>query len=123
MEINNKEKVKKVAQFLKCFCKISNEEKKDFIMNCPHTMITCFSEICYNLLKNKHLKKQKNIRAKTENIKKQMKWMMNSTNPNRKKRALLLQSDFGDILFDVISENLLPFLTKLLKKTSHEYYE
>ena len=118
MEINNKEKVKKVAQFLKCFCKISNDEKKDFIMNCPQTMITCFSEICYNLLKNKHLKKQKNIRAKTENIKNQMKWMMNSTTPNRKKRALLLQSDFGDILFDVISENLVPFLTKLLKKSN-----
>ena len=118
MEINNKEKVKKVAQFLKCFCKISNDEKKDFIMNCPHTMITCFSEICYNLLKNKHLKKQKSIRAKTENIKNQMKWMTNSTTPNRKKRALLLQSDFGDILFDVISENLVPFLTKLLKKSN-----
>ena len=106
MEINNKEKVKKVAQFLKCFCKISNEEKKEFIMNCPHTMIICFSEICYNLLKNKHLKKQKRIRAKTENIKNQMKWMMNSTTTNRKKRALLLQSDFGGILFDVIAENL-----------------
>ena len=94
MEINNKEKVKKVAQFLKCFCKISNDEKKDFIMNCPNTMITCFSEICYNLLKNKHLKKQKRIRAKTENIKNQMKWMMNSTTPNRKQDQKLYRCDF-----------------------------
>ena len=58
MKINNKEKVKKVEKFLKCFSKISNEEKKGFIKNCPRPIITCLSETCYNLLKNKHLKKK-----------------------------------------------------------------
>ena len=118
MKINNKEKVEKVVQFLKSFCKISNEEKKDFIKNCPHSMITCFSEICYNLLKNNDLNRNRNITMKTGNIRQQMKWMMNSTTPIRKKRTLLLQSDFGGILFDVIAEYLLPFLTKLLKKSN-----
>ena len=118
MKINNKEKVEKVVQFLKSFCKISNEEKKDFIKNCHHSMITCFSEICYNLLKNNDLNRNRNITMKTGNIRKQLKWMMNSTTPSRKKRTLLLQSDFGGILFDVIAEYLLPFLTKLLKKSN-----
>lgn len=79
-------------------------------------MIDCFSEACYNLLKNKDLKKNKNIRTKTKKIKKQMKWMCNSRNPCLKKRTLLQQSDFSDILFDVIEEELVPFLNKLLKK-------
>ena len=118
MKINNKEKVEKVEKFLKSFCKISNEEKRDFIKHCPHTMIICFSEICYNLLKNNDLNKNRNITMKTGNIRQQMKWMMNSTTPIRKKRTLLLQSDFGGILFDVIAENLVPFLTKLLKKVN-----
>lgn len=118
MKINNKEKVEKVEKFLKCFSKISNEEKRDFIKNCPHKMITCLSEACYNLLENKHLKKNMNIATKIKTIRKQMKWMSSSTNPCQKKRALLLQSDFGDILFDIIDEDLVPFLHKLLKNKS-----
>ena len=115
MKINNKAKVEKVEEFLKCFSKISNGEKRDFIKNCPHTMITCLSEVCYNLLKNKHLKKNMNIASKTKNIRKQMKWMCNSTIPCQKKRTLLQKSDFGDILFDIIDKDLVPFLHKLLK--------
>ena len=115
MKINNKEKVEKVDKFLKCFSKISNKKKRDFIKDCPHTMITCFSEICFNILKNKHLKKSK---KRTGNVRKQMKWMSNPKNPCNKRRALLLDPKFGNILFDIIAENLVPFLNKLLKNKS-----
>ena len=115
-----KEKLKKVEEFLKCFSKISNEEKRDFIKGCNNSLIDCLSEACFNLLKNKHLKKNKNIVTKTKRIRRQMNWMSKSTNPCKKKRTLLQESDFGDILFDVIDNDLVPFLHKLLKNKSYE---
>ena len=115
MKINNKERVVKVEEFLKCFCKCGRSQKIEFLKDCPNVIITVMSEACFNLLNNKHLKNKQHVVNKTRKIKRQMKWLSDPAQPYSKKRALLLKPEFGDILFNVIGDVLVPFLHKLLK--------
>ena len=115
MKINNKEKVVKVTEFLKCFCKIGRSQQNEFLKDCPNTLIAIMSEACFNLLNNKHLKKKQFVTHNTRKIKKQMKCLSDTAQPYSKRRALLLNPEFGNILFSVIGNVLVPFLHKLLK--------
>ena len=115
MKINNKEKVVKVREFLKCFCEIGRSQQNEFLKDCSNVIILCISEACFNLLNNKHLKNKQHVVNKTRKIKRQMKWLSDPAQPFSKKRALLLKPEFGDILFSVIGDVLVPFLHKLLK--------
>ena len=115
MKVNNKNKVKKTENFLRSFSNLRKNEKRKFIQSCHNCMIDCIAEACYNLLKNIHLNNQKKVLSKLQPIKKDIQKLLCEKTSIDKKRAILLAPKTGDIIFDLLSRTVLPFLSELVK--------
>ena len=93
---------------------LSKKDKKEYLKECPKTLINVLCEGCFNLLKHENLKNKKNVQNKIKPIKEQFERLADANVSIKIKRKIL--DKIGVEVITLINKYIVPLLDKLVEK-------
>ena len=93
---------------------LSKKDKKEYLKECPKTLINVLCEGCFNLLKHENLKNKKNVQIKIKPIKEQFGKLADANISIKDKRQIL--DKIGVEVISLINKHIVPLLDDLVEK-------
>ena len=111
--------IKRRLALLQRLLKMSNSERRQYLMKCDQECINTICEACYNLLWNNFKFKKPKINKISKdltNIKTEFKKISDPKIALKTKRQLLSKKQTGDGIFSILATTVIPALVSLLAK-------